>query len=100
MQHRGMRGKARPDRRTGVGFRPVDDGGEVVPERLLGQGRGDRLGAGDDQPVDVQAAEIGDIGVMAVDRSAVAACDRLHRRQREAMKMDAAVAGGRVSAGA
>ena len=31
---------------------------------------GDRLGAGHDQSVDLQAAEIGDIGILSVDHAA------------------------------
>ena len=77
MQHRGMRGEARPDRRTRVGSRPVDDLGEVLPERLFGQRCGVRLGAGDDQPVDLQAIEIGDIGVLPGRYATWPACDRL-----------------------
>ena len=76
MQHRGVGGETRPDRRARIGFRPVDDVGEVLPERLFGKRCGDRLGAGDDQSVDLQAVEIGDIGVLPVDpplaRSAIA----------------------------
>src|SRR5665647_384603 len=55
MQHGGMGGKARPDRRARVGFRPVDDGGELLPERFFGKRRGVWLRAGDDQRVDLQA---------------------------------------------
>ena len=67
MQHRGMRGKTRPDRRTRVGFCPVDHRGKLAPERLLGKGRSVRFGAGDDQRVNAQAIEVGDIGVVPVD---------------------------------
>ena len=93
MQHRGMGGKTRPDRRARVGLRPVDDVGEVLPERFLGKRRGDRLGAGDDQPIDLQAAEIGDIGVLSVDPP-FRRLRSMHRRQREAVEIDANVPGG------
>ena len=94
MQHRGMGGKARPDRRARVGFRPVDDVGEILPERLLGQRRGVRLGAGHDQSIDLQPAEIGDIGVLPFDPP-LRGLRSAHRRQREAVEVDASVAGGR-----
>jgi hypothetical protein len=55
MQHGRVRGKARPDGRACVGLRPVDEIGEFPPVALLRQGRRDRLGAGDDQTVDLQA---------------------------------------------
>jgi len=67
MQDRGMGGEARPYRRARIRFRPVDDPGELLPERLLGKGCGARLGAGYDQPVDLQMTEIGDVGVLPVD---------------------------------
>ncbi len=85
MQDRGMGGKARPDRRTRIGFRPVDDLGEVLPERLLGKGCGVRLGAGDDQPVDLQVIEIGDVGVLPVDPP-LRRLRSLDGRQREAVQ--------------
>jgi len=57
----------RPDRRTGVVLRPVDDFGEIAPERFLLQGSCIRLGAGDDQPVDGQAIDIGDVGILLLN---------------------------------
>jgi hypothetical protein len=67
MSYRDMRGQAGPDRRTRVGLCPVDDVGEVLPERLFRQGRGDRLGAGDNQSVELQAGKIGDVAIFGID---------------------------------
>ena len=89
-----MGGKARPYRRTRIRFRPVDDPGEVLPERLLGKGCGVRLGAGYDQPVDLQVIEIGDVGVLSVDPR-LRRLRSLDGRQREAVQKDAIVARGR-----
>ena len=72
------------------------DLGEVLPERLLGKRRGDRLGAGDDQSVDLQAIEIGDIGVLLCRHRHFAVCERVTDGSEKQWKSDAAVAGGRL----
>ena len=54
-QHLGVRGEAGQQRRDGVLGRPVEDEAELVPERLVAQVCGARLGAGDDERVELRA---------------------------------------------
>ncbi len=95
MQDRGVRGKARPDGRARVVFRPVDDVDEVLPERLLLQRCGVRLGAGHDQPVDVEAGKVGDVGILLVE-APLRRLRAVNRWQREAAETDLIVGGGRL----
>jgi hypothetical protein len=94
MQNRGMCGEAWPYRRTRIRLGPIDDPGEVLPERLRGKRRGVRLGAGHDQPVDLQVTEIGDVGILCIDPR-LRRLRSLDGRQRKAMQEDPMIARGR-----
>src|SRR5579863_1367723 len=93
VQYRDMRRKTRPDGRTGIGLRPVDDVGEVPPECFLAKRCAGGLRAGDDQSVDLQAIDFGDVGILLVDAPSCR-LRSFHGRQRKAVEIDANVSGG------
>ena len=65
VQHGGVRGEARPDRRGGIIARPVDDRAQVLPIRLVFEVLGAWLGAGDDQAVKRRVPQLGNIAIFS-----------------------------------
>src|SRR5215831_16461176 len=61
MQHRGVRCKARPNRRNCVSFRPIDKLRHRWPIGLVGQHWCARLVAGYDQPIDARSPQCFDV---------------------------------------
>src|ERR1700733_6379704 len=92
MQHRGMGSQARPYRRSGIVPGPIDNIGEFAPERLLGEGCRIWLRAGGDQPVDLKPCDFSNVGVLTLE-APLLRLRASHGWQREAVKIDANVAG-------
>ena len=67
MQYRGVGSEARPDCRSGIVLGPVDNVAELAPEHLLGEGCRIGLRAGDDQAVDLEPIDFGDVGVLPLE---------------------------------